>query len=262
MKQKLLFLSLLSSKLLFSQIIYTDTTDFLFENDNSTTIDFNQDGTAEFTLEDAPFSDAIVSYDIDDTTTTPNGRNFITVGTIDTGNWEIIDALPEGFIVDASGNYEAQFDAYINADWADTTDKFPEGTSYIGVRFILDTNTHFGWIRVSSDANGNITLLDYAYNSTPNAAITTGQGTTLSTDNFQLNEINLNVFPNPSNGILNINTNANFTKAYIINTVGQKITASINNNLINLPLVANGIYTLVLENNKQISTKKIIIKRY
>ena len=45
---------------------------------------------------------------------------------------------------------------------------------FIGLRFFIDDQPHFGWARLSvSDV---VTLHDFAYQSTPNTAISAGDG--------------------------------------------------------------------------------------
>ena len=50
------------------------------------------------------------------------------------------------------------------------------GTSnrYIGVKFLIGANTHYGWIEISGTASGDITVHGYAYEDTPGASIDAG----------------------------------------------------------------------------------------
>jgi len=48
--------------------------------------------------------------------------------------------------------------------------------AYLGIRFTLGANVHYGWVRVQFPAAGQYIVKDLAYNSTPNAAINAGQG--------------------------------------------------------------------------------------
>lgn len=58
-----------------------------------------------------------------------------------------------------------------------TTFGQPMNASFVGVRFNISGNTHYGWIRLSaSSPAGTITVHDFAYNSLANQPITTGQG--------------------------------------------------------------------------------------
>lgn len=49
-------------------------------------------------------------------------------------------------------------------------------TNYIGVRFNISGNTHYGWIRVTlNNLNHELIIHDYAYEDTPNTPINAGQ---------------------------------------------------------------------------------------
>ena len=50
-------------------------------------------------------------------------------------------------------------------------------TKFIGIRFKENekANIHYGWMRISVDNNETVTLIDYAYQKTPDAPILTGQ---------------------------------------------------------------------------------------
>jgi len=164
--------------MLFANIIHNDIADVTYtpNNMNMVAIDFNNDGTPEFSFDEQ--WDGIVGTWIN-----PAEVNFITIGDFNSGHgWDIIKSLPVNHTIDNSGLYGSEGDAYINADWANPSDLFPEGISFVGVTFKLDANRHYGWMRVNS-TSGVITLLDYAYNDVPDTAITTGQ-TTLAIDEY------------------------------------------------------------------------------
>ena len=62
----------------------------------------------------------------------------------------------------------------------DSGSSFLGQTKYIGVKFKLPDGTHYGWIKiaVASDAN-SITVLSYAYHTTPDEGIKAGSTTAL-----------------------------------------------------------------------------------
>jgi type IX secretion system substrate protein len=54
-------------------------------------------------------------------------------------------------------------------NWIGATDK------YFGFKFLIGTNTHYGWARCDVSTDGaTVTLKDYAYDATPNTAIPAG----------------------------------------------------------------------------------------
>jgi hypothetical protein len=144
--------------------------------------------------------------------------------------------------------------------WVGASDK------YLALKLIVGTNTYYGWARFDILANsGSFTIKDYAYESTPNVCIQSGQ------NNLGGNEISKNnnytIFPNPFNTDTTIQTIDNFKNATLLiyNSYGQEVK-QVNNlegqsvSLLrdNLPV---GLYYIKLtEKNKVIAAEKIIIK--
>lgn len=237
----------------YSQISHTDINDFTF-NHNSWVfidIDFNNDGTPEFTLDEQ--GDGVVGTFFD-----PNNVNFYGTGTFADGHgWDIMKALSNGDLIDNTGVFDAMGDAYVNAFWANPDEIFPEGDSYIGVRFKLGANTHYGWLRVNSTSSV-ITLLDYAYNETPNETITAGQ-TVLSIEDFN-NGLQVSLYPNPTTDFINVQGQITVTKANLINLLGKTKAVKVTNNKIDVRNNTKGVYFLqVITNTNKTTTKKIII---
>lgn len=73
------------------------------------------------------------------------------------------------------------------------------------------------------------------------------------------------IFPNPSNGVLNINTVDANTSVEIYNVVGEQVYSNVNlikgHNTLDLTALANGAYFVKIYNNNQNSTKKIIVNK-
>ncbi len=144
-------------------------------------------------------------------------------------------------------------------NWVGATDK------YLGLKLIVDTNTHYGWARFDIlESSASFTVKDYAFQSTPNTCIQAGQ-TSLGLNEILTNN-NFSVFPNPciSSTIIHTKENLNNATMTIFNAFGQTLK-QINNisgqtislNRENLP---SGIYFIGLtEYNKIISIEKLII---
>ena len=74
-------------------------------------------------------------------------------------------------ITRTSGGYEK----FYNFSWAD------QGQKFIGLKLPLNaTDTLYGWIRVSMDSTMNLTIYDYAYESTANTGLLAGEGANTS----------------------------------------------------------------------------------
>ncbi|NVO01831.1 MAG: T9SS type A sorting domain-containing protein [Bacteroidetes bacterium] len=128
---------------------------------------------------------------------------------------------------------------------------------YIGCKFLIGTNTHYGWIRVNTPLGGATgTVYDYAYNSTPDAPITAGQ---LAVGINNTPEIQSNIYS------FNKNVHVNFStpidgKISVYNNIGELIlTEEINGmkKLINLSSQASGIYMIRVESLSGSFTKKV-----
>ncbi|BDS11225.1 T9SS type A sorting domain-containing protein [Aureispira anguillae] len=146
-------------------IQHTDITDVVVTGSTTAAIDFNGDGTAEFSLEDGSFGgNAEVQTFFD-----PAKVNFIT----QTATWDAFDPISLGTRIDASSGYNAQGDCYFNPFWASTV--FTVGTDrYIGVKFDLGGNVHYGWVRVHLATTGVVTVKDYAYEDNAGVGIDAG----------------------------------------------------------------------------------------
>ena len=76
------------------------------------------------------------------------------------------------------------------------------GDKFAGIRFTLDTGAqHYAWIRFEMAENGQITVKDYAFESTPDTEITAGAGATASDpDALESGYLFSEVSPNPVAG--------------------------------------------------------------
>ena len=73
---------------------------------------------------------------------------------------------------------------------------------------------------------------------------------------------NLNVVPNPSNGIFNITNLTGIIEIQVFNIAGQQVYSNIllNTNEVNLSNLEKGLYVLRINNRNTIANKRIIIK--
>ena len=74
---------------------------------------------------------------------------------------------------------------------------------------------------------------------------------------------NINIFPNPTNGIINItlSDNSNITKYNIYNVAGVLVkTGNIDNNQLDITSLNKGIYVIKLDNNSSTEFHKLVLK--
>jgi hypothetical protein len=140
-----------------------------------------------------------------------------------------------------------------------------ETNKYLALKLIVGTNTYYGWARLDVlSTSTSFTIKDYAYESTPNACIQSGQ--TILGINENSNKDIISVFPNPFISSTTIQTIGNLKNATltIYNSFGQtlKQVKNISGQTVSLSRdnLASGLYFIRLtEENKIIATEKLII---
>lgn len=250
MKKITLFVCLFTCTVSFSNIVVRDIADFTFNNGNSLNLDFNNDGTPEFTFED--MGNGMIGSYFDS-----NAVNFVGTGTLNSGHgWDIIKFLSLNMPINASSTFDAQGDAYINAPWGNTNEMFPNGDSYVGTTFKIGTNRYYGWILVN--VNGSVVKIkSYAYNDIANQGINAGQTSVLSVTAFS--DFEFTFYPNPIKNFITIQSQETISTAKAIDMTGRTISLEINNTLINTEKLPTGIYILeLLSNNSKIAIQKIV----
>jgi hypothetical protein len=139
--------------------------------------------------------------------------------------------------------------------WLGLSDK------YLGVKFTAASGTHYGWVKLSVAANAEtITVKEYAFNATPDAAISTCQTAGIEnvsiddkvTIKTTLNDATVNVTPDLVGGAINL-----------ISMTGQVVrTISINdvNTTISFEGVESGIYSVVANFEAGSVNKRVYVK--
>ena len=135
---------------------------------------------------------------------------------------------------------------------------------YLKLRFLIGTETHYGWARLDVANNagytGNWVIKDYAFNSTPNAPIKAGQ-MTLDIDENEFSKIKI-VALNKSIGLYNLQNKSNFR---LLNMTGQEILKGTTENkdfVIEASTLASGVYIVELGDidSKTFFRKKIVLQ--
>lgn len=161
-------------------------------------------------------------------------------------NWQNIQFQTLDFYSCLSG--------YGNSNWCGKINK------YLGLRFDISGNTHFGWAKLTVDYAGvNWSLSEYAFNATAGAPITTGQ-TTLGIEVNVLSKIKI-IALHKSIGLYNLPES---TEYRLYSMTGQSIfEGKINNStyVIEANTVAAGIYIIELKdkNSSAVLRKKIVL---
>lgn len=197
---------------LCAQVVYTD----ILDATPSATypLDLNNDSIVDFTIQ----------FDLQDKVMCKPENNNAYSGEVVAGEhlpWalpastNICDTLMTWY--DASNPGTMAWDTSIG-HWVGATDK------YLALKLVVGANTYYGWARFDFfPTSTSFTIKDYAYESTPNACIQSGQ-TTLGIHG-NATENRLSIFPNPvvSSTILQVTGNLGHASLRVCNALGQVV---------------------------------------
>lgn len=138
--------------------------------------------------------------------------------------------------------------------WANgVTDK------YLGLKFFVAGNAHYGWARLDVTAEGDVfTIKDYAYVATPNSGLTAGQMAGL-TENVESTLHFVNQNDNTVKIMLNGLTDGTIT---LVSASGQTVSTgktSSDEYIVNLNGLTAGVYVINAEFAAGRTTKKVIV---
>lgn len=251
-----------------AQIVYTDinpdsTTTIISEPPgeavNIAPIDFNGDNTKEYDFywNDLGANGWYMNMNYQSNDLNLNGTQ--------TNPWDhrYLEPMTLGTAINSSSNWG---NSSLNPLIADTYGPNFQGAGdrYVGCKFTLGTNTHYGWVRVSFDTNLTLIVKDYAYESTPNTPINAGDKGVASVDDISFDTY-FSIYPIPTSTRLTIETikEVKIKSVRIINLTGQIIYSTNETliNTINIPESLQGPYFLQIETaENKVFNKKIIIE--
>ena len=252
-----------------AQVVYTDVNpDYSHDAPQNNgfaiyPLDLNNDQTVDFVIasRDTVTPNATVRL----TLAAPYGAGNAVAGENPAG-YDYALALDINSMVDSTLNWIAATNtmAYnnnsanpYNENWNGVTDK------YLGLKFVVGANTHYGWARLDSYAIGDsIVVKDYAFNATPNGGIMTGDMGSVSLTETQVE--NLVKFINKSNNSVQVVLNGNLTNGVVsvVSSTGQVVsTDAITEKTFSVDMnnLSSGIYMVNVTFNEGATTKKIIV---
>jgi hypothetical protein len=144
-----------------------------------------------------------------------------------------------------------------------TVGSFPgQGDRYIGVRFDIAGQPHYGWARVdvASDVS-SFTIKDYAYNATPNAPISAG-ATATDISNFEMEDVKIKTFPNNKVMVVVLDeyTNGTVIVTSISGKTVKKEALTEGANLLSLDELTTGMYVVSAQFTEGAVRKKIVVQ--
>ncbi len=122
---------------------------------------------------------------------------------------------------------------------------------YLGSLFGGTTQRYFGYV-------DDLKIYNYALSDAQ--VLNLFNTNTLSSSDFNQNNLEVKLYPNPANNVLNIETALEIQNVEIYNIQGQKVLSS-NQKQINVSDLAAGMYMVRIQDvDNNIATKKIVIK--
>jgi hypothetical protein len=173
-----------------------------------------------------------------------------------------LQALSAGTTINANSNWGAGFPEPLLGDNANANFK-GSGDVYVGIRFAIGANLHYGWVLLSFDNNKKVTIKSYAYESTAGLGLNAGEYN--PTSNIEIQNNTLKVYPNPVSSAINISTNDYLNKTlYLYSIDGREVHSqrlmSVTT-IVDLLHFENGIYTLCVRDDHGISFQEKIVKQ-
>ncbi len=238
--------ALAGSKMAMSQVMYTDVSPDSVIIDDRVKLDFNNDATVNFTVSqsesDYTYAEVFVGYG--NTTTGVLGSDYV------------VSALSMGDSIKPSAN----FSTYAHPDLSKGNENLEfgdAGDKYIGVRFTIDSETHYGWVLVNVTGSSEIIIKEFAYEQTPDKAIVAGDMGGTVTSTVELKDIELTFFPNPVQDILKLE-GVKATSYSLLNSAGiEVLSGMIEGNSIDISAVKTGVYTMKIETEEGFVVKQV-----
>lgn len=249
-----------------AQIVYTDVNpDTIVHDTTLYDLDFNNDGQPELRFEQYGYMSSYGMVNLA-TVTVQGDTNNAVLGSLYASSYPFPFAMNAGDSISGTNTnwrpqtinggiqYLGVLTPYGNyANWMGVNDK------YLGVRFMIGTSTHYGWVRLSvtSDAD-SIIIKDFAYQAQPGVGLTADQSMSIA----QQAQITTNVYA--FNNILHVNReSAQPATVTVYNMLGEAvITEQITdvNYTTSLENLTTGIYMVSVKTEEGESVTKVYVR--
>jgi len=154
-------------------------------------------------------------------------------------------------------SYDVEYEPSCGYDYLNIYDGNSTSSPLIG----MYCGTNSPGIITSTDATGALT---FSFHSDD---FVTGNGWEAIVSCVNINEVkenennnNVQIYPNPTSGIINLQVNENFTNISVTDVFGREVYKTINKNLIDISFLSNGIYFLKIKTNNEVLINKIVKK--
>ena len=261
-----------------AQVVYTDINpdQLVTGNGGMYSLDVDNDGTVDFSLTTMVVTSSYtyygmnisLQYDAAVVSPAASGNSMMTSYSSGVAN------VPVGSAIGSSGSFSSAsgFLGYsltysitgsLSTSGSFSGGNFINGEGFVGLKFDISGDTHYGWARVEVTPDGTtLSVKDYAYESTANTAILSGNGANgpvgieTAENNVEIQNFNDKVKIKLSDELTN-------SVATITSITGQEVLSkSINNSieLIELNDLSSGIYMVSVNTDQGNFNKKIYIR--
>ncbi len=266
-----------------SQIIYTDIRDTtLINNGDFFDIDLNNDGINDIEISLNKFSSfgsySSYYYQFKTYSVEADGLNSANVNAVFNSNYTIYEAaaLSRSSSINSSlntwnnyayvgGSFSSVYSgpSYSSSSSAVFGQFAGNGDKYLGVRFNIGTSVHYGWVRLDMATNFDITIKDFAFDTTANAPILAGD-TGISVGLTEINEGQLEMY-SQNNSLVFPNGLVETSEIRIYDLKGQLIERSRalpSQGQIQLRKQYQGIYIVEVNQGKSVFRKKLWLESH
>jgi hypothetical protein len=253
-------------------IVYNDIEDVTIEVGDMFDIDLDGDGTLDFLFRAASTtgSDGTWSFGSvfgNATSYTVGNSGNMVMGTVG-AYYNYASALDAGDNIGPDSPW-LSYPSYGNSGvlasnfYGVTYGNFPgAGEKFLGFRFVVGDNTHYGWMRVVADVDPvTMTILDYAYDGTPDTPIEAGAEESIAVNELEAGAVNIYSF----GAMVNVVNNAGIENATatVFDITGKQITSvQLTNGLtqVDLSAYATGNYIININSNSGNTAKQVFIQ--
>lgn len=250
-----------------AEIVYTDIEDITIGIGENFEVDIDGDGTMDFIFAASSLTGTYGTWSFatafGDSAGVGNSTNQA-MGTV--GTWyDYASALDAGDNIGPDGDFLSNTgNAAVIASnfYGSAFGNFPgEGEKFMGVKFDISGNVHYGWIRLESDLDAIfVTVMDFAYENTADAAIEAGATVSTAVSELPAGSVNIYSFGSALNVINNIDLADATLRVFDLS--GKQIvnqTLANGSTQIDLSSFASGNYVVSIESSKGVMTKEVYI---
>ncbi len=254
-----------------AQIVYTDIPDETVDIGELYSLDVNDDGALDFLFQVVETTGGVWSFGRvfgDSSYYSIGGSSNAVIGyagpilpygsALDSGD----PIGPGGDFFYTTGNQVFLASVYSGITYGDFADA---GEKFLGMQFVVDGNLHYGWARLDCTVNAvSITIIDYAYQATPDTEILAGATTGGAAVETVLSDNDLTAysFGNTINVVVK-NLDANNATVEVVNLEGQVVysnSLNMGGMQITLDNAATGNYILhIVTDEDAVYSKQLFI---